>query len=174
MSPGFFPDSETGEMSRDRCSSRNAKRVIETASDGAKKSQSRGTGVKEKDQKREQGPKGWRLDSLGQGAVRRMKRGGRTKEAAGPLHPRSYYNRSSESLLKRVYTGLGVDSGRVRPSAPNHPRSLAPANSGFRGATPYVHERARVPLCVRSNAYLIVACMNSESRSTRGYEPDPS
>nr|KAF7416645.1 hypothetical protein H0235_011176 [Vespula pensylvanica] len=29
-------------------------------------------------------------------------------------------------------------------------------------------------LYIRSNAYLIVACMNSESRSTRGYEPDPS
>lgn len=26
-----------------------------------------------------------------------------------PVHPQGYYNRSSESLLKRVYTGLGVD-----------------------------------------------------------------
>lgn len=34
------------------------------------------------------------------------------RKADGPLHPQSYYNRSSESLLKRVYTGLGVDSGR--------------------------------------------------------------
>jgi len=64
-----------------------------------------------------------------------------TKEAAGPLHPRSYYNRSSESLLKRVYTGLGVDSGRALPlppfsprtpaHAPSTSRSLVSANSGF-------------------------------------------
>jgi len=143
----------------------------------------------------------------------------REKETAGPLHPRSYYNRSSESLLKRVYTGLGVDSGRAHPSAPTRvpvqPSPLSPwfqPTRGFVGATLYhthththththiyiyiyiyirthTHTRAHTyiricthirtrarsgELCVQSNAYLIVACMNSESRSTRGYEPDPS
>jgi len=111
-----------------------------------------------------------------------------TKEAAGPLHPRSYYNRSSESLLKRVYTGLGVDSGRAPPLPPSllspHPRARSVHQSvlGFSQlgvlvvATPHTYGAyARTgELCVRSNAYLIVACMNSESRSTRGYEPDPS
>lgn len=140
---------------------------------------------------------------------------GRTKETAGPLHPRSYYNRSSESLLKRVYTGLGVDSDRAYPSPPRPsplPPFLARARAPYPATGPRfqptwlrsailfsllspfrlppvllvprihtstpmcvcVRARAHGEPCVRSNAYLIVACMNSESRSTRGYEPDPS
>jgi len=115
------------------------------------------------------------------------KRGGRAA-----LHPRSYYNRSSEPLLKRVYTGLGVDSGRAHP--PSRPLSTVPSSADpwFQPTRSFVvpphthtythiyihthtHTRAHWGvLCVRSNAYLIVACMNSESRSTRGYEPDPS
>lgn len=38
-----------------------------------------------------------------------------------PLHPQDYYIRSSESLLKRVYTGLGVDSSH--PFSVNLPPS---------------------------------------------------
>ena len=61
------------------------------------------------------------------------------RKADGPLHPQSYYNRSSESLLKRVYTGLGVDSGR--PSW-----SLVSANS----APSFVPSLQRVVrLCTR-------------------------
>lgn len=104
------------------------------------------------------------------------------RKADGPLHPQSYYNRSSESLLKRVYTGLGVDSGRP---------SWSLVSAQLRSFVPSLVQRPRLYIytcsyrqCVHgatlahprtpSNAYLIVACMNSESRSTRGYEPDPS